>query len=409
MNKESLFFSKLWQMVLYIALLVLTPFLMLQNYLQRAIGDLSRSGFNVGEYFIPNVLVIAVILLLTLLISVRKKMDLWRWGVLGVIIILFGIGQKLSDYYFNHAFYELQFNWHYFAYGIFAFIAFRLFRERGATDVQVIKWTFIMALCASIFDEFAQVFISSRIFDISDIGKDGWGAIIGLTFVFFMIEHGEIAKNGWKFRQEKLKDYSSSPLSMLLLQAVFVFFLLLNSSLFTDKIYWMRIIGLTILGFVLFFIVFHFSRIKFFKRLFLGLLIALIIGQSVFFFFNKDKGITHISNGLTIYKGFVIPFYDVMIFPNGTFRPVDKKSSFNARDLNTIFEMKPDILILGAGANGKGARGVIENFKEWDFVYNEHSLTGIQVFRLKNDRAVALFNRLTKEGKNVLFIIHTTE
>ncbi len=409
MKKESMFFSRTLQMVFYIALLVLTPFLMLQNYLQRAIGNISRAGFDLGSVFIPYVVLVGVIFIGSILFISLRKMDRWRWITLLNIIVLFRIGHLLSDYYFNHSFYELQFNWHYFAYGIFTFIAYRLFKEKGYSDAKMIKSIFALALSASTFDEVAQVFISSRVFDISDIGKDGWGTIIGLLFVFFMIEHGRIVEEGWKVRHKKIKDYFQSPLSLIVFEAVFVLFLLFNSSLFTDKVFWLRIVVLTVLSSLLVFIILHLSQRKVFKRIYLGILILLILVQSVSFLLNRNKGITYHSNGLTVYKGFVIPFYDIMIFPNGTFRLVDKKSAFNARDLNTIFDKKSDILILGAGETGKGGRGVIEHFKEWDFIYNEHTLRAMQVFRLKNSRAIKLFNKLQKEGKNVLFIIHTTE
>ncbi|MBN2829210.1 MAG: VanZ family protein, partial [Candidatus Cloacimonetes bacterium] len=408
-QKQSIFFSKFLQMELYVALLVFTPFLMLQNYLQAAIGSISRAGFEIEGHFIPFVVVIAIAVLLFILITAWKKLDWWRIVSLIIIIVLMGIGQKTSDYYFNHKFYELQHNWHYFAYGIFTYVAYRYLKSKDLSDNAIILRTYLMALGASTFDESVQVFISSRIFDISDIGKDGWGTVIGLFIVFFVVEHGKIVQNGWKIREKRLRDYPKNPLSVLVLGAMFVYLLLFNSSLFADKIYWYYTILLTFGGFLFLFAIIHLSG---YRKIRNGLLICLaliIIIQGFFFLKYKDEYIVKTSRELTIYKGIPILFYDVMIFPDGNFRFVDKKTFFNSRDLNTIFSKKPDILIFATGFEGKGGRGLLESFKEWDFVFNEHTLKGMQVFTLKNEEARVLFNRLKKEGKNVLCIIHSSK
>jgi VanZ family protein len=333
---------------------------------------------------------------------------LWRVIGLFVVIVMVYIGQKSSDYYFNHKFYELQFNWHYYAYGLFAFIAYRHLKRKDLKDYQIIGRTFVMALGASTFDEAVQVYISSRIFDISDIGKDGWGIVMGLVIMFFIVNHGEIVKDGWKVRQKKIADYFKNPLSLLVLQAVFVFLLLFNSSLFSDKRYWKEVMGLTIGSFVLFFIILHVTRNKLVKQIVLITLGLAILTQGFFYLKYKDEYLVKTAKGLTIYKGIPIPFYDVIIFQNSSFRVVDKKTYFNARDLNTIFLMKPEILIVTKGFNGKGAKGFIEVYKEWDFVFNEHTESNVQVFTLPNEKARTLFNRLKKEGKNVLLIVHSS-
>jgi len=407
-NKKSFFFSTAIQMELYIALLVMTPFLMLQNYLQAAIGSISRAGFDVSGHFIPYVVVFGSVFILTILFLSWKKLDLWRVIGLFVVIVMVYIGQKSSDYYFNHKFYELQFNWHYYAYGLFAFIAYRHLKRKDLKDYQIIGRTFVMALGASTFDEAVQVYISSRIFDISDIGKDGWGIVMGLVIMFFIVNHGEIVKDGWKVRQKKIADYFKNPLSLLVLQAVFVFLLLFNSSLFSDKRYWKEVMGLTIGSFVLFFIILHVTRNKLVKQIVLITLGLAILTQGFFYLKYKDEYLVKTAKGLTIYKGIPIPFYDVIIFQNSSFRVVDKKTYFNARDLNTIFLMKPEILIVTKGFNGKGAKGFIEVYKEWDFVFNEHTESNVQVFTLPNEKARTLFNRLKKEGKNVLLIVHSS-
>jgi VanZ family protein len=407
-QKQSIFFSKYLQMELYIALLVFTPFLMLQNYLQSAIGSISRAGIELKEVFVPYTVIIAIVLLVSLVIVSWKKLDLWRIVSIIIVLALMIIGQKTSDYYFNHKFYELQHNWHYFAYGIFSFVSYRFLKSKGLPDSSIILYTFFIALGASTFDEGVQVFISSRIFDISDIGKDGWGTVIGLSFIYFVVEHGRIVQNGWRVREKSLRDYRNNPFSILVLGAVFIYLLLFNSSLFADKIYWFRTVSLTVSGFVVMFSILHLSAYRKIRNALYTLLGFLMITQSFFYLKYKDSYVVKLMPELTIYKGIPILFYDVMIFPDGHFRFVDKKVFFNARDLNTIFTKKPDILIISKGFDGKGGRGLIEPFKEWDFVFNEHTNNGMQVFTLKNEEARILFNRLKKEGKNVLFIIHSS-
>jgi hypothetical protein len=108
-----------------------------------------------------------------------------------------------------------------------------------------------------------------------------------------------------------------------------------------------------------------------------------------------------------VYKGIPIVFYDVMIFPNGTFRLVDKKHYFNSRDQTFFMEHKPDIIIIGSGAEGLGGRGFVKQSPH-QFMYNPHIQRGTQVIILKTPEACEVFNRLKRERKNVLFVLHNT-
>ena len=171
-------------MILFVLLLVMTPFLLLQNYLQAFIGKLSLYEFEIGETAIPYTVFFALLFLCTIIVLNRRHLTLFRLLSTLIAFLLLIIGQKISDFYFNHSFYELQHNWHYFAYGIFSFIAYRHYKSKKKTDAQIIVFTFLTAIAISTFDEFIQIHISSRIFDIGDIGKDSWGAVIGMFFIF---------------------------------------------------------------------------------------------------------------------------------------------------------------------------------------------------------------------------------
>jgi len=86
---------------------------------------------------------------------------------------------------------------------------------------------------------------------------------------------------------------------------------------------------------------------------------------------------------------------------------VDKKHFFNGQDQQFFLSQKPDILLIGSGHHGKGGKGFkIEEGST--FSYNEHILKGTQIIILKTPDACKVFNRLKKEGKKVLFVIHST-
>ena len=107
---------------LYSALLIFTPFIMLRTYMQDALGKFSASHVSLLGFAMPTVLLIAGIPALVALILVRRRIR--RRHVVAALIglAMFRLGQLATDYYFGHRFYELQQNWHYIAYAIFAFM-----------------------------------------------------------------------------------------------------------------------------------------------------------------------------------------------------------------------------------------------------------------------------------------------
>ena len=274
----------------------------------------------------------------------------------------------------------------------------------------IILIIFLTALGLSSFDEGFQYFFSSRIFDICDIAKDSWGTVIGIIFVFMVYKNGEILKGKIKVREKKFKEYFKNPIAVLVFEMIFAYLLLSIGSLLTDISYFFVAVGITVLLFLIIFFVTHYSQNKIFKRTFWVLCVIVLIAQSISFFIYRNEGIVYNTKGLTIYKGIPIPYFDIMIYQNGFFRLVDKKLSFNKRDIDRISSYYTDILMIGSGSGGQGGRGfnISETVQNPYFVYNSYTNKGLQVIVLKTPEACYEYNQLIKRKKNVIFIIHNT-
>jgi len=408
MNKRNKWiYNTKTHLIMYALLLIFTPFLMLRNYLQSAIGKLSRLSYIILDIEIPYLLTIFIIVLAIIILkNFRKIKHHHILGGLAAILLIY-LAQLFADYYFDHRFYDLQHNWHYFAYGIYSFIAFRYFKGQDKPISKIILLIFISALALSTFDEGTQVFISGRIFDVSDIAKDAWGAIIGMIFLFVGVFPDELKQFKFQVTNVRIKDYLHNPKTLLFWELIFTFILILVSSVLADMSYWYYVVTITFVSFLLIFFLFHFSRNKYFRFISLLLIILLLILQSINFLKYRNDYIVSNKYGLVVYRGIPIPFFDVMIFPNNTFRLVDKKHSFNSRDLATIYNKVDDILLIGSGHEGLGGKGFPEDFPV-QFVFNHIKNKALQIIILPTPEACNEFNRLKKEGKNVLFIIHNT-
>jgi VanZ family protein len=389
-------------------LLVATPFVMLQVFLQQAIGELSAVTFTVVGLKVPIVLTAAVVVVALLLIVTRVRLTGRRILSVVIALALIALAQRITDFYFAHHFYDLQQNWHYVAYGLFAFMVYRDLEPRGIPLHRIMLITYCLALLYSSFDEAFQRHMSNRIFDISDIAKDSWGSVLGLVVLLGSGKHYDTLVAGWRqLRHQKVVDDFRHPMTLLLLMVVFSFLLLNIGSLLTDYEHLGTAIFLTVAACALFFLIFHFSQHRPVRYALLGVLAVGVVAQAYFFVANRDRNITHNGFGLTVYHGIPIPFFDVMIYPNGTFRLVDKKHDFNARDRSFFFQQKTDILLIGSGAYGKGGNGFPRKVP-CQFVYNSFLERGTQVIIQETAKACETFNRLKKEGKNVLFILHNT-
>ncbi len=124
-----------------------------------------------------------------------------------------------------------------------------------------------------------------------------------------------------------------------------------------------------------------------------------------FFYSNFNKNISHNSNQLLIYKGIPIYYFDVLVYPNGLFRLVDKKKSFNQRDQQSILNLAENIIVIGSGSNGSGGQGFPKK-EAVQFLYHSRTNKGVQLVVMANDEACKTFNRLKTENKRPLLIVH---
>jgi len=400
-------YSPATNLILYILLLVVTPFLIVQNYLQQVIGMTSQLSFSFLGMNIPFIIATATIFILILIIILRHKITIFRIYSIIVVIVMMILGQNSTDYYFNHKFYELQHNWHYIAYAIFSYIIYRYLKQKKYSSERIILYTFISASFISIFDEAIQILISNRIFDVCDIAKDIWDSVIGMIVIFFVVEQGKIIKKGWRLRQKKISDYIKNPLSLLFLEMIFAYLLLLISSILSHNEYLGEAILFSFISFVVFFFIFHNLQRKKFRITVISFVVTILLLQTIFFIKYRNSNIVYNRKGMIVYKGIPIPYFDIMIFPDGTFRLVDKKIYFNQKDkVNRIFKYANDILLIGSGENGEGGMGFIDEQRETQFIFNSQKKLPLQVIVLKTPDACKEFNLLNNKGYDVMFIIH---
>lgn len=394
--------------ILYSLLLIATPFVLLRSYTVDFIGRTSRSTFTMGGIEIPVVGTAAIMLFVIGLLTLRRHLTLYKLAAIAIGVLTIVLAQQITDYYLGNKFYDLQQNWHYLAYAIFAYIVHRDLSPRGVPLHKVILITYGLAISLSIFDEAFQKFLSSRVFDISDISKDATGVLIGIVLVHLCGKQPKALLANWnKLHANRLRNYLRHPLGLLIHLYFFTFIFLCTSSLLTDFRHLFTVVVVT-LGLVsVYAVLFYISKFKWGKRFLVALLVLVVSAQAYSYVTHRSDNITYNSYGLTIYNGIPIPFFDVLIFPNGNFRLVDKKHFFNLRDQNFLLKMEPDILLIGSGESGLGGNGFPEKTAS-QFIYNAFSRTGTQLIILRTPEACNTFNRLRQEGKNVLFLLHNT-
>lgn len=394
-------------LVLYALLLVATPFIMLQNYLQSAVGYFSHLMIPVANTGIPVIAFFALATCLVLVILFYKKMN--AYAIAGIIIILISIiaGHRFSDFYLGFDWFDLQQNWHYFAYCIFSALIFRYLHCKGYNSTYILRATVLSALAVSTFDETFQAFISSRVFDISDIAKDGFGSVLGLVFIHLVYYKAEwLKKNGMEFRLKS--NTSSHPLPELIWIYLSMLSFLYLSSLLTaiENLPVAILISLITTG-TWFLIIKNFQNrvFRYFIISFFGLILLIFTAT----FYSSDK--TYLKayrNGITIYHGLPMIYFDFAVFPDGTFRMTDRKKIFNSKDIKALMRENPDIILVARGMHGKGGEGFPET-SEVQFLYNKNCGLPIQIINLKNAEAAVVYNRLRLAGKKVTLIWHNTD
>jgi len=225
----------------------------------------------------------------------------------------------------------------------------------------------------------------------------------GILFVFFYLENGKGFPN-FRLRNKKLKDYYSNPFSLLCLEIIFAYIFLFVASQITGEQYKFNVILITLLFFMIAFILVHIGRNKIIRWIIRGGLLLFIIIVFIAARFG-DSGAKCIKPGYIKYNGLPLMYFDYMIFPNGGFRTVDKKVLFMLRDKQKIEDLGPDILLIGTGTKGQGGKGWSDNVAT-EMAYNSFKHEMYQIVKLPNRQACETFNRLKKQKKEVLFIIH---
>ena len=102
---------------------------------------ISGSTVGIGGREIPILPGVALILLVLFLICFRSHITKLRILAGVIVLLMITISQQVTDYYFDHNFYDLQQNWHYIAYAIFAFMMYRDLAPRGfsLTRIMLLK------------------------------------------------------------------------------------------------------------------------------------------------------------------------------------------------------------------------------------------------------------------------------
>ena len=404
--------------MLYSFLLVMTPFVLLQNFLVDLISHISGSRLPIGGLSLPIVPLVA--LLLVGIAFVRYRRQVTRSIVLSVIIIALmdALAQQMTDYYMGHRFFDLQQNWHYIAYGLFAFMAYRDFVPRGYSLAKIIWVTFVCALCFSAFDETFQMRMSSRVFDLSDTAKDILGVTMGLVLIAVGGRPGEM-RDGWRSAMQMQREkhaagvagaaraiFRNPTVSLALIAGICVI-MLACASLLSDFAYVAQAIGLTALFSALLFVAVVLFLQPWGKFVVPGVLVVMVGGLAVSHAIHRNDGITQHRYGFTVYRGVPIPYFDAMIFPDGNFRLVDKKHYFNPRDQQFLCDKGADIILIGTGERDLGGKGFPED-STVQFVFNSVLNRASQVIILTSAEACRLHSRLRQEGKRVLFVLHNT-
>lgn len=229
--------------------------------------------------------------------------------------------------------------------------------------------------------------------------------MIGLFFIYFVLENGSIFKSKWKISQKNIKSYLQSSPSLMVILFIISYIFLLVSAVLTDTDYLVQAVFITIVISLIILLLIHLIQFRKAKIFVISIMVIIVLGLGISVISNYDKNITYSKNNILIYKGIPIIYFDVMIYPDGFFRLVDKKTTFNTRDQQTIWDKSENIIVIASGQDGEGAQG-FNSSTEVHFEFDKNKMRGIQIIPQKNSIAASTFNRLRSEGKRPFLIYH---
>ena len=356
---------------------------------------------------VPIVPTAAGVVFLVLLIVLRRRIRRRHVIALLIALLMDATAQQIADYYFGQKFYDLQNNWHYMAYGLFGYMLYRDLALRGYRLSRIMLLTSGCALAFSSFDEFFQMNMSNRVFDVGDIAKDQWGTLMGMVLLYGGGSRaGELWSGARRIRMPRLRDYVNEPLPMLFWLIIFGFLFVCISAWFTEVEYLWIAVTATVGACVVLLLLVHLTQFRAPRWALTILLVAAIGVQAVSVYRSGHTGVSYVSPNMISYNGVPLPLFDYLFFADGTFRPVDKKHLFNRRDQRRLLSFCPDILIMGAGYQGRGGNGFPDK-TPCQFIFNRFTHRGTQVLILPTPQACAVYNRLRQEHRNVLFVLHS--
>ena len=390
-------------LVFYNAIFAIVPVVQMQQALEYAIDRISASLDSTLLWSRTISLTLMVGTAILIFFFFRRQLAGHR--ILGIVAlsVMVAMGGWISDYYLGYSPLDIRKYWHYLLYGLLVLLAYRAYPPIRMEAADFIYLAVALTLLISSLDEAFQGFISHRVVDLSDIAKDLWGTCMGLIVVFLLIESGERVRLSRQMASPRLFGCFRhiSPLTICVIGGAS---LLLTSSVLTEFRYWPHAI---ILAMVLTSLVLLGVRIcaRRQKPITICLLLALLMASVLFLDMQHAfTDVMYCRKGLVTCGPIPIPFFDVLIRSDGSFRLVDKKESFNRRDLQVLLHGSPDILLLGYRIRDSHLTLPVGR----EDLCSDPVQHKTQIIVLSPEEACKEFERFVSMGLKVVLVIHNS-
>ena len=251
------------------------------------------------------------------------------------------------------------------------------------------------------------MFVNGRVFDLNDIAKDGWGAVVGLVVHLWIVHEGRTL-GPEPLRPRRLADLLASTRAAFVLTLVFALLLLLVSSLLSDPGYLGWAMAVVAGLYVVFVAALRASSWRAGRWAVATLAALLVVGLGAARAAWPSDQTVRVERGLTLIRGFPVPLFDVLLLPGGGWRPMDKRHHFNPDDRRFLLSRRADVLVLATGFDGSGGGGFAPpGARVSHFKYNPYTERPLQVIAMPTPDAIDVYNRLRREGKDqILLVVH---